>query len=170
MPRSRCSPTLQISKLHRKITNRRNDFLHKLSLRLVQEYQVICIEADGNYSNLHLANGNDYLLSFQLGQVESIIKEQLSYTNHSFVRVGKSLIINMDELICVNITKQTLEMNQPSGEKLLFNASREALKKLKNGMVRSINMRPAHLKGSGMLKGHKQTMIDDNDIRVICNI
>ena len=140
--------------------------------------QVICIEADGNYSNLHLSNGNEHLLSFQLGQVENIIKEQLSYSNHSFVRVGKSLIINMDELICVNITKQTLEMNQPSGEKLLFNASREALKKLmnflienkKNGMVRSINMRPAHLKGSGMLKGHKQTMIDDNDIRVICNI
>ena len=140
--------------------------------------QIICIEADGNYSNLHLSNGNEYLLSFQLGQVESIIKEQLLYSNYSFVRVGKSLIINMDELICVNITKQTLEMNQPSGERMFFNASREALKKLmnflienkKNGMVRSINMRPAHLKGSGMLKGHKQTMIDDNDIRVICNI
>ena len=94
--------------------------------------QVICIEADGNYSNLHLANGNDYLLSFQLGQVENIIKEQLSYSNHTFVRVGKSLIINMDELICVNITKQTLEMNQPSSEKMLFSASREALKKLMN--------------------------------------
>ena len=143
-----------------------------------QPDQVICIEADGNYCNLHLSNGNEYLLSFQLGQVESIIKEQLSYTNHSFVRVGKSLIVNMDELICINITKQTLEMNQPSGEKLLFNASREALKKLmnllienkKNGMVRSINMRLVHAKGSGVLRGHKQTMIDDNDIRVICNI
>lgn len=140
--------------------------------------QVICIEADGNYSNLHLANGNDYLLSFQLGQVENIIKEQLSYSNHTFVRVGKSLIINMDELICVNITKQTLEMNQPSGERMFFNASREALKKLmnflienkKNGMVRSINMPSVHVKGSGLLKGHRQTMIDDNDIRVICNI
>ena len=141
-----------------------------------QPDQVICVEADGNYCNLHLSNGNEYLLSFQLGQVESIIKEQLSYTNHNFVRVGKSLIFNMDELICVNITKQTLEMNQPSGEKLLFNASREALKKLmnllienkKNGMVRSINMRSVHAKGSGLLRGHKQTMIDDNDIRVIC--
>ena len=140
--------------------------------------QVICIEADGNYSNLHLSNGNEYLLSFQLGQVENIIKEQLSYSNHTFVRVGKSLIINMDELICVNITKQTLEMNQPSGERMFFNASREALKKLmnflienkKNGMVRSINMPSVHVKGSGLLKGHRQTMIDDNDIRVICNI
>ena len=139
--------------------------------------QVICIEADGNYCNLHLSNGNEYLLSFQLGQVESMIKEQLLYSNHSFVRVGKSLIINMDELICVNITKQTLEMNQPSGERMLFNASREALKKLmnflidnkKNGMVRSINMRPVQANSCGMLRGHKQIMIDDNDIRVICN-
>ena len=139
--------------------------------------QVICIEADGNYCNLHLANGNEYLLSFQLGQVESIIKEQLSYSNHSFVRVGKSLIINMDELVCVNITKQILEMSQPSGDRMLFNASREALKKLmnflienkKNGMVRSINMRTVPIRGGGVLRGHKQTMIDDNDIRVICD-
>ena len=119
--------------------------------------QIICIEADGNYCNLHLSNGNDYLLSFQLGQVESIIKEQLSYSNHTFVRVGKSLIINMDELIGVNITRQTLELVQASGERLLFNASREALKKLmnllienkKSGMVRNINMRQPHTSGTG---------------------
>ena len=138
--------------------------------------QIICIEADGNYCNLHLSNGNDYLLSFQLGQVESIIKEQLSYSNHTFVRVGKSLIINMDELIGVNITRQTLELVQPSGERLLFNASREALKKLmnllienkKSGMVRNINMCQPHTSGTGLLRGHKQIAIDDNDIRVIC--
>ena len=138
--------------------------------------QIICIEADGNYSNLHLSNGNEYLLSFQLGLVESIIKEQLSYSNHSFVRVGKSLIINMDELICVNITKQTLEMNQPSGEKMLFSASREALKKLinllienkKSGMIRNINMPPTHSNSIGFLRGHRQTTISDNDIRIIC--
>lgn len=137
--------------------------------------QVICIEADGNYCNLHLANGNEYLLSFQLGQVESIIREQLSYSNHSFVRVGKSLIINMDALICVNITKQSLELTQPSGEKILFSASREALKKLmnlllenkKNGIVRSLNTPSGYAKGSGILRGYKQTVIDDNDIRVI---
>lgn len=139
-------------------------------------HHVICIEADGNYCHLHHANGNDYLLSYQLGQVESIIKEQLSYSNHSFVRVGKSLIINLDELLCINITRQTLEMNTLIGEKLLFNASREALKKLmnllietkKNGMVKSINLRPVHPAGNGVLRGHKQTAIGDDEIRVIC--
>jgi hypothetical protein len=83
----------------------------------------------------------------------------------------------MDELICINITKQTLEMNMPSGERMLFNASREALKKLmnllienkKNGIVRSINMRSPQMRGNGVLRGHRQTVIDDNDIRVICD-
>lgn len=140
--------------------------------------QVVCIEADGNYSNLYLSNGNSYLLSFQLGQVESIIKEQLSYSSYSFVRVGKSLIVNVDEVLCVNITKQTLEMSTTSGEKLLLSASREALKKLmafmvenrKNGIVRSINIRStSSSKGMALLRGHHQAAMPDDDIRVICN-
>lgn len=140
--------------------------------------QVVCIEADGNYSNLYLTNGNSYLLSFQLGQVESIIKEQLSYSSYSFVRVGKSLIVNVDEVLCVNITKQTLEMSTTSGEKLLLSASREALKKLmafmvenrKNGIVRSINIRStSSSKGIALLRGHHQAAMPDDDIRVICN-
>lgn len=140
--------------------------------------QIVCIEADGNYSNFYLTNGNSYLLSHQLGQIESIIKEQLSYSPYSFVRVGKSLIVNVDEVLCVNITKQTLEMSTSSGEKLLLSASREALKKLmtflvenrKNGIVRSINMRPTpSSKGMSLLRGHHQTTMPDDDIRVICN-
>ena len=140
--------------------------------------QVVCIEADGNYSNLYLTNGNSYLLSFQLGQVESIIKEQLSYSSYSFVRVGKSLIVNVDEVLCVNITKQTLEMSTTTAEKLLFSASREALKKLmafmvenrKNGIVRSINIRStSSSKGMALLRGHHQAAMPDDDIRVICN-
>lgn len=139
--------------------------------------QIICIEADGNYCNLHHSNGNEYVLSFQLGQVEGIIKEQLSYSNHNFVRIGKSLIINLDELISVNITRQILEMNTPMSGKMLFNASREALKKLmnllmeskKNGMVRNINKQSVRTTTNGVLCGHRQTAIDNNDIRIICD-
>jgi DNA-binding LytR/AlgR family response regulator len=140
--------------------------------------QIVCIEADGNYCNFYLSNGNSYLLSYQLGQIESIIKEQLSYSSYSFVRVGKSLIVNADEVLCVNLTKQTLELSTTSGEKLQFSASREALKKLmsflvenrKNGIVRSINhIHSAPSKSMVLLRGHHQTTMPDDDIRVICN-
>lgn len=35
---------LKVAKIHNKITNQRNDFLHKLSKRLIDENQVICLE------------------------------------------------------------------------------------------------------------------------------
>jgi hypothetical protein len=68
-------------------------------------------------------------------------------------------------------------MNNPLGEKMLFTASREALKKLMNllienrkkSVVRSINISAIEPKTSGVLRGHKQQKIDDNDIRVICD-
>ena len=44
--------------------------------------QVVCIEADGNYSNLRLYNGSEYLLSFQLGQVERDRKSTRLNSSH----------------------------------------------------------------------------------------
>ena len=35
---------IKVAKVHEKITNQRNDFLHKLSTMLVRENQTICIE------------------------------------------------------------------------------------------------------------------------------
>lgn len=143
-----------------------------------QPAHIICIEADGNYCHLYLDNGNTYLLSFQLGYLESMIKEQLAYTNHSFVRVGKSLIINMDELLCINLTHQTLEMTvSAAGNKCVFKASKEALKKLmnllienrKNGMIRNVNAVVKVTPSNRVLRGHRQQSIADTDIRVICN-
>ena len=35
---------IKVARIHNKITNQRNDFLHKLSTRLINENQVICLE------------------------------------------------------------------------------------------------------------------------------
>ena len=49
---------IKLAKLHEKITNRRNNYLHQISSMLVNENQVICIEdlnVKGMMSNHHLA-------------------------------------------------------------------------------------------------------------------
>lgn len=49
---------LQVTKCYRKITNQRNDFLHKLSTDLVRNYDTICLEdlnVKGMEQNHHLA-------------------------------------------------------------------------------------------------------------------
>ena len=50
---------LKIARLHRKIANRRSDFLHKLSIYLISHYDTICLEnlnVEGMMQNHHLAN------------------------------------------------------------------------------------------------------------------
>lgn len=49
---------IKLAKLHEKITNRRNNYLHQISSMLVNENQIICIEdlnVKGMMSNHHLA-------------------------------------------------------------------------------------------------------------------
>ena len=50
---------LKVVRQHRKIVNRRSDFLHKLSTNIVKRYDTICLEnlnVDGMLKNHHLAN------------------------------------------------------------------------------------------------------------------
>lgn len=49
---------VKVAKCYRKITNRRNDFLHKLSTHLIRNYDTICLEdlnVKGMEQNHHLA-------------------------------------------------------------------------------------------------------------------
>ena len=49
---------IKVAKCHRNITNKRNDFLHKLSTHLVRHYDTICLEdlnVNGMEQNHHLA-------------------------------------------------------------------------------------------------------------------
>ena len=142
--------------------------------------RIVYFMADGNYSNVHLSDGNEFLLSFQLGQIENIIREQLSYTHHSFVRVGKSLIVNTERILHINLQKQVLMMESENDDKVVLSASREALKKMMNMLIESnqkstiksvtINA-PKPIKGSGqsMLRVGKlpKETISDTDIRII---
>ena len=93
--------------------------------------QVVCIEADGNYSNLYLTNGNSYLLSFQLGQVEDLIADQLGDSGGQFIRLGRGLIINIHFVYRIDIATQQLVLSDCDGCYHELSASREVLIKLK---------------------------------------
>ena len=145
---------------------------------LSPEKMVYCM-ADGNYTNVHMEDGTEFLLSSQLGQLEHTIHEQLSYTQHSFVRVGKSLIINTERIEHINVQKQVLMMESGYGDKVVLSASREALKKLMNLLVDNSKrtvIRPITINAPGAAKAHGKTMlrsdspkelISDKEIRII---
>ena len=61
--------------------------------RFIDFEKIEHIEADGNYSTLHLNDGSTLVVSRQLGSFENV----LSASN--FIRVHKSFIINLDHLM-----------------------------------------------------------------------
>ncbi|RHJ81821.1 LytTR family transcriptional regulator DNA-binding domain-containing protein [Parabacteroides sp. AM08-6] len=99
-------------------------------VRILPEH-VLYISSDGNYSTLIQIDGEVRLVTFQLGQIEKIIAEQLGNEGCVFIRIGKCLIINRSYIYYINISKQQLILSDNKTSKHSVSASKEALKKLK---------------------------------------
>ncbi|MCH5233281.1 MAG: LytTR family transcriptional regulator DNA-binding domain-containing protein [Muribaculaceae bacterium] len=82
-------------------------------LNLIDLDLVACINASGNYSNVLYIDGNKLLVSIGLSQFENIIKDAVSKKNapNTFVRLGRSVIVNNHYLSQINILKQTLTLS-----------------------------------------------------------
>ncbi|WP_148467975.1 LytTR family DNA-binding domain-containing protein [Alistipes sp.] len=93
--------------------------------------RIVYISSDGNYSTLVQADGEMRMLSFQLGQIEKMIASQLGSDGNSFIRIGKSLIINRSYIYYINVPKQKLVLSDVTTFSHTVTASREALKQLK---------------------------------------
>lgn len=92
---------------------------------------IVCITSDGNYSTI-VQTGNELrVVTTQLGQVEHMIAEQLPEIGSTFVRIGKSLIININSVHYINIPKQQLILVDALQNRHTLTASKEALKALK---------------------------------------
>ena len=101
--------------------------------------RLMYVSSDGNYSNVVTLDGEKRLVSLQLGQIEDLIGDQLGDHGGNFLRLGRSLIINVDYIYLIDIAKQQLILSDCAGSKHDLSASREVLIKLKAYMEAIIN-------------------------------
>lgn len=94
--------------------------------------EVIFISSDGNYSSLMLTYGESRVVTLQLGQIERLIAKQLHTQGQSFIRIGRSLIINRNYIHYINLPRQQLVLCDGRSASHTLSASREALKQLKD--------------------------------------
>lgn len=82
-------------------------------LNLIDLDLVACINASGNYSNVLYIDGNKIMVSLGLSQFETIIKDAINKQgiSNTFVRLGRSVIINNRYLRQINILKQKLTLS-----------------------------------------------------------
>ena len=92
---------------------------------------LVYISADGNYSNVVTRDGKSALVSFQLGQVEDLIADQLGDGGGQFIRLGRGLIINIHFVYRIDIATQQFVLSDCNGCYHELSASREVLIKLK---------------------------------------
>lgn len=102
----------------------------------VPSESLVFISADGNYSSVTMADGGKYVLTLQLGQVEKRISEMLDENDNRFVRIGKSIIVNLDFITYINPMRQKLSLSDCKSFRHELTASREALKVLKDFMAK----------------------------------
>ncbi|MDO4211828.1 MAG: LytTR family DNA-binding domain-containing protein [Bacteroidales bacterium] len=93
---------------------------------------IVCIEADGNYSKLTFASGWSHTLTLQLHRFAETFKAA-GITD--FVRVGRSLIVNQQFVSMINLTERRLVLQGGAMAQVLrLTASRDALAELKQIM------------------------------------
>lgn len=92
---------------------------------------LMYVSSDGNYSNVVTTDGRTRLVTYQLGQIEDAINEQLGDEGMAFLRLGRSLIINTEYIYYVDIAKQSLLLSDFHGSFHELSASKEVLTKLK---------------------------------------
>ena len=100
--------------------------------------RIVYISSDGNYSSLVQTDGETRVLSYQLGQIERMMSCQLGSEGNSFIRLGKSLIINRSYIYYINIPKQKLMLSDNVSFSHSVTASKDALKQLKELLEREV--------------------------------
>lgn len=102
-----------------------------MELIRVNPDNIVFISSDGNYSTLVLSDGESRILTMQLGQLEKLIENQLGSAGGTFIRIGRSLIINRVYVYYINLPQQKLILSNQMGVNHTLSASKEALRTLK---------------------------------------
>jgi DNA-binding LytR/AlgR family response regulator len=94
--------------------------------------RIVYFEADKNYTNLYLTNGQKLVFTFGLGAMKTYLETNMKTNTFRFVRIGKSLIINPDYVYKIDLLKQTLQLyDEVTGKLFTLSAAKGALKELK---------------------------------------
>ena len=99
----------------------------------VRPERIVYVESDGNYSTMVLHDKTEYVFTMNLAHCQQMMEDQLGKEEAmTFIRIGKSLIVNRAYIFKINVNKQQLVMsNMEVNQAFTLQASKEALKQLK---------------------------------------
>lgn len=105
--------------------NSRDEFLR------IDISKIVYFEADGNYTNIVLANKLKGVVCMNLAHMQDVLSKSLKENANIFARVGKKHIINHTFIYQINTLHQRLVLSDGENFAFQLEVSKDALKKLK---------------------------------------
>ncbi|MBO4488188.1 MAG: LytTR family transcriptional regulator [Bacteroidales bacterium] len=93
---------------------------------------IVYISADANYSVFHTRDNSTRLVSIQLGVIEHFYIPEINSEENDFVRVGRSLIVNLRYLHSVTPSIGQIVLSDNQSFKYVLSAPNEILRDMKN--------------------------------------
>lgn len=114
-------------------------FKSRDELLRVETSSIVYFEADGNYTEIVLANGRKDIVCMNLTKMQQAISVNMKDKASRFVRIGKRFIINMNYVHHIHILQQSIVLSDQRTFSYDLKISKEALKSLKEIMIQAIN-------------------------------
>ena len=99
--------------------------------------KIVYFEADGNYTNIVMANKLKAVVAFSLSTMERFLAERLMGQASTFMRVGRRFIINRKYIFEVSLTKQCIVLSDYTKFAFQLPVSKETIKKIKELIVKA---------------------------------
>lgn len=113
--------------------NSRDEFLR------IDISRIAYFEADGNYTNIMMANGLKGIVCMNLAKMKEVLAASLKEKAAIFARIGKKYIINLGFVFKVDVARQNLVLSDGISFAYTLSLSKDALKGLKDLFVASIS-------------------------------
>lgn len=112
--------------------NTRDEFLR------IDISKIVYFEADGNYTNIILANNLKGVVCMNLARMQQLLSDRLKEHAAIFARVGKKHIVNLGFIYQIHALKQRLVLSDGLHFVYTLEVSKEALKGLKELYVKAL--------------------------------
>ena len=96
---------------------------------LVNLDTVLYFKAEDHYTSVYYAKDTKQFLPFVLSQLEEAIKNQTK-SSESFVRAGRSHLLNFEKVVHVSVSKETVTMYDNVDTFVTVHVSRSVVKDL----------------------------------------
>lgn len=100
---------------------------------------VAAVQADGNYSKVIYVTQKEIILTHGISKVEEALK-MCNDSRNTFIRLGRSVLINHAFLQKIDLQKSTLILGDSSKNEIRINLPKQVIKTYRDAIIKKVEI------------------------------